>query len=40
MIQIHQEAEDIASGKQPRANNIILNAPHTQQVVSAVEWDR
>jgi glycine dehydrogenase len=40
MIKIHEEASAIASGAQPRTNNIIKNAPHTQQVVSAVEWDR
>ena len=40
MIKIHQEATDIASGKQPRTNNIIKNAPHTQQIVSGEKWDR
>lgn len=40
MIKIRQEADEIAAGKQPRDNNIIKNAPHTQQVVSATEWNR
>lgn len=40
MIKIRQEADDIAAGKQPRDDNIIKNAPHTQQVVSADHWDR
>jgi glycine dehydrogenase len=40
MIQIRLEAEDIATGKQPRTNNIITNAPHTMQVVSGSKWDR
>lgn len=40
MIKIRQEAEDIATGKQPRGNNIITHAPHTQQVVTGTEWDR
>ncbi|KDE09263.1 glycine dehydrogenase subunit 2 [Microbotryum lychnidis-dioicae p1A1 Lamole] len=40
MIKIRQEADEIAAGKQPRDNNIIKNAPHTQQVVMANEWNR
>ncbi|KAK4704427.1 glycine dehydrogenase, partial [Phenoliferia sp. Uapishka_3] len=40
MIKIREEAEEIATGKQPRGNNIITNAPHTMQVVTATEWDR
>ncbi|KAM0753184.1 glycine dehydrogenase [Meredithblackwellia eburnea MCA 4105] len=40
MIKIREEAEEIATGKQPRGNNIITNAPHPIQVVSATEWDR
>lgn len=40
MIKIREEAEEIATGKQPRGNNIIANAPHTMQAVTATEWDR
>lgn len=40
MIMIGAEAEEIANGNQPRENNIIKNAPHTMQVVSADIWDR
>ena len=40
MIKIRQEAEEIATGKQPRENNIIKNAPHTMQIVSGDKWDR
>lgn len=40
MIAIRAEAEEIATGRQPRENNIIKNAPHTMRVVSAAEWDR
>lgn len=40
MIKIREEAEEVATGKQPRGNNIITNAPHTMQVVTATEWDR
>lgn len=40
MIKIRQEIDEIADGKQPRGNNTITNAPHTQQVVISSEWDR
>ncbi|GAA5958358.1 hypothetical protein JCM21900_000886 [Sporobolomyces salmonicolor] len=40
MIKIRQEIDDIAEGKQPRDNNLIINAPHPQQVVVADSWDR
>lgn len=40
MIKIRQEIEDIAQGKQPRDNNLIVNAPHPQQLVVADSWDR
>ncbi|BGP48274.1 glycine decarboxylase subunit P [Rhodotorula kratochvilovae] len=40
MIKIRQEIEEIIEGKQPRDNNLITNAPHTQQVVIADKWDR
>ncbi|BGO99861.1 glycine decarboxylase subunit P [Rhodotorula toruloides] len=40
MIKIRQEIDEIIEGKQPRDNNIITNAPHTQQVLLAEKWDR
>ncbi|MBA5866571.1 MAG: aminomethyl-transferring glycine dehydrogenase [Nitrospira sp. CR1.3] len=40
MILIRAEIQDIADGRQPRANNLLKNAPHTAQVVAASEWDR
>jgi glycine cleavage system P protein (glycine dehydrogenase) len=40
MIRIRAEIQEIADGRQPRTNNLLKNAPHTAQVVSASEWDR
>lgn len=42
MIQIRQEAEDIITGKQPRDNNLLKNAPHPLSVIvlSEEEWKR
>jgi glycine dehydrogenase len=42
MIQIRQEAEDIITGKQPKENNVLKNAPHPMTViaVSDAEWNR
>jgi glycine dehydrogenase len=42
MIQIRQEAQDIIDGKQPRENNVLVNAPHPMAVIalSDKEWDR
>ena len=42
MIQIRKEAEEIITGKQPRDNNILKNAPHPVSVVtvSDAEWNR
>ncbi|GAA6064721.1 hypothetical protein JCM10212_005844 [Sporobolomyces blumeae] len=40
MIKIRGEIDEIIQGKQPRGNNIIVNAPHPQQVVVADSWDR
>jgi glycine dehydrogenase len=33
MIQIRREAEDIITGKQPRDNNVLKNAPHPLSAV-------
>ncbi|KAF8338255.1 glycine dehydrogenase [Cantharellus anzutake] len=42
MIQIRREVDDIASGKQPRDNNLLKNAPHPISVVTQSEkdWNR
>jgi glycine dehydrogenase len=40
MIAIHSEIQEIASGKADRRNNLLKNAPHTAQQVSADGWDR
>ncbi|KAF6766654.1 glycine dehydrogenase [Ephemerocybe angulata] len=42
MIQIRKEADDIISGKQPRENNLLKNAPHPVSVISLPEdqWNR
>ncbi len=40
MIQIRSEAEDIVTGKQPRDNNVLKNAPHPVSVLAEEEWSR
>ena len=40
LILIHAEMQDIIEGRQPRTNNLLKNAPHTAQVVTANEWNR
>jgi glycine dehydrogenase len=40
MIMIRAEIQDIIDGRQPRANNVLKNAPHTARVVTASKWDR
>ncbi|KAJ7786499.1 glycine cleavage system P-protein-domain-containing protein [Mycena metata] len=42
MIQIRKEAEDIITGKQPKDNNLLKNAPHPASVIalSEEEWNR
>lgn len=40
MIKIREEVEEVITGKQPRDNNIVKNAPHPQAVVVADTWDR
>ncbi len=40
LILIHAEIQDIVEGRQPRTNNLLKNAPHTAQVVTATEWNR
>jgi glycine dehydrogenase len=38
MIQIRQEIEDVVSGKADRADNLLKNAPHTMEAVTADAW--
>ncbi|BFU95037.1 MAG: glycine decarboxylase, PLP-dependent, subunit (protein P) of glycine cleavage complex [Nitrospira sp.] len=40
MILIRAEIQDIIDGRQPRADNLLKNAPHTASVVTASTWDR
>ncbi|KAJ1723694.1 glycine decarboxylase subunit P [Coemansia erecta] len=40
MIAIREEIREIEEGRQPRENNILVNAPHTINVVSGETWDR
>ena len=40
MISIHREIEAIVSGEADRQNNVLKNAPHTAQQVTADNWDR
>lgn len=38
LIRIHKEIDDVQSGKQPSDNNLLVNAPHTLQDVTADDW--
>ncbi|KIK96388.1 hypothetical protein PAXRUDRAFT_826011 [Paxillus rubicundulus Ve08.2h10] len=42
MIQIRKEVDDIVSGKQPRDNNLLKNAPHplSAMILPDKEWNR
>ena len=42
MIQIRKEVDDIVSGRQPKDNNVLKNAPHPISVIaqSDAEWNR
>jgi len=40
MIKIRQEAEEVITGKQPKGNNVLTNAPHPISVITSSEWDR
>jgi glycine dehydrogenase len=42
MIQIRREVEDIITGRQPKENNVLKNAPHPISViaVSDKDWNR
>lgn len=40
MIKIRQEIADIESGRVPKDNNPLVNAPHPAAVVLGEQWDR
>ena len=40
MIAIHGEIRAVKNGEADRENNVLKNAPHTAEVVSADDWDR
>jgi len=40
MIAIHGEMTAVESGAADKANNLLKNAPHTAEVVTADKWDR
>lgn len=40
LIEIRKEVKEIEDGKADKQNNVIMNAPHTMQVVCADEWTR
>ncbi|KAF8274146.1 glycine dehydrogenase [Lactarius quietus] len=42
MINIRREAEEVITGKQPRDNNVLKNAPHPMSVIALPEeeWNR
>ena len=39
MIAIYQEIQDVADGKLDKTDNPLKNAPHTQHIVTADEWN-
>jgi glycine dehydrogenase len=40
LISIKREIEEIANGEADSANNVLKNAPHTEQVVISDSWDK
>ena len=40
MIAIKQEIDEIANGDFDEDNNVLKNAPHTQELLTADDWDR
>ena len=40
MISIHSEMKAIETGQADKLNNVLKNAPHTAQAVTADKWDR
>ncbi len=40
LIAIKQEIDEIANGEADAANNVLKNAPHTEQLVISDSWDK
>ncbi|MGA9211607.1 aminomethyl-transferring glycine dehydrogenase [Kaistella sp.] len=40
LISIKREIDEIAEGKYDTANNVLKNAPHTEQIVISDSWDK
>ncbi|MCK7560246.1 hypothetical protein MKQ70_37190 [Chitinophaga sedimenti] len=40
LLSIREEIRAIEEGRADKANNVLKNAPHTQAVITADEWDR
>jgi len=40
MLSIRQEIRDVASGKFPKENNVLVNAPHTAKMLISDNWDK
>ena len=40
MISIKQEIDEVANGDYPVDNNVLVNSPHTQELLTADEWDK
>lgn len=40
MISIHSEIQQVVNGEADKANNVLKNAPHTQEVVISDAWNR
>lgn len=40
MILIRKEIQQIQDGEMPKENNVLVNAPHTQEILLMDEWNR
>lgn len=40
LISIKEEIDEIASGKADEKNNVLKNAPHTEQIIISDSWDK
>ena len=40
LISIRKEIADVESGKVPKDNNVLVNAPHSLEVLLQTKWDR
>ncbi|MDO5510789.1 MAG: aminomethyl-transferring glycine dehydrogenase [Weeksellaceae bacterium] len=39
LIQIKKEIDEVANGDYPEDNNVLVNSPHTQELLTADDWD-